>query len=587
MPRVPRLPSLDNQVSDAKMPGVRFSTDAPLAAFGGGESANAVSNAAQNLLGTVTKMSQQYTEQANEARTKDYYAKLNRKKNELMYGYNGADGQRVPGAMDKKGADAFSVMEDLGPRFDEIADELESELSNDAQRQMAQKIRQSERMSFDDTLQKHVHNESNKYQDDVDKSAEMSSRNDAVLNYQNPGAVQKNIEMQKMLVAGRAERMGMAGNAEYIDSETRRVVGQTHAEVIQRMLANKDDRGAKAYYEDVKQEMDAKHLGALDKMVKEGSLLGESQRVAGQFMAEHPDDPKKVLEKIRSLNDPELQKAVSAEVNARSAEDDRAKRQGEESLSNSIAAEIDKTKQLPSGDRWSALPLKVKEAMITYRKHIIDGTQPDTNWGEYYNLTQMAAYEGTRNKFLKINLMEYRAEMADSEFKQIVGLQKEMREKDGKADEKLNGFRTTNEIVNSALNAKGVDPTPKPNSEAAKKVNEFRKYVDEGVKQLQLKTGKKVVDNEEIQKIVDAGLIKQKQEGSGFFGIGATQKFRFEQDVNEKYVPPSPKDIPPTDRNEIIREFQKRKNRAPSDGEIMNYFNKMHGIKQWHQVTAV
>jgi hypothetical protein len=157
-----------------------------------------------------------------------------------------------------------------------------------------------------------------------------------------------------------------------------------------------------------------------------------------------------------------------------------------------------------------------------------------TDWGEYYNLKTLASVDGpTRDKFLKTNLMVHRPNMADPEFKELVSLQSQLRKNDSSALDKLNGFRSASSIINDSLSAVNIKPNPKPGSDDAEKVAQFRRRVEESVVELQTETGRKAT-NKEIQSIVDNMIVKGKIPDSGI--IWDTRARAFELEPGQRLV---------------------------------------------------
>jgi len=192
MPTVPY--QTQNRVQTEVGPNIRVSTDAPVEAFGGGK-------AVTGLADQISKIGMEIKQRADDASTQEAYAKTVELRNNLMY-------DPKDGAMNKSGKDAFGIHEQYGADFDTQADKIESELKNDTQRAMYRKIRQSQKMDLEGSLQQHTLAEAKKYENQTAEAALVTARSDAVLNFQNPGAVEKSIETQRALIESHADKNG-------------------------------------------------------------------------------------------------------------------------------------------------------------------------------------------------------------------------------------------------------------------------------------------------------------------------------------------------------------------------------------------
>src|SRR5205085_9493776 len=114
-----------------------------------------------------------------------------------------------------------------------------------------------------------------------------------------------------------------------------------------------------------------------------------------------------------------------------------------------------------------------------YAKQKAKGDPIETNWTTYYDLLSLASTDETKDKFLSTNLLRYRGQLGDTEFKQVVELQSGLRRGDDKAEAKLAGIRTTQQVLASSLKAVGIDPNAKAGTPDAELVNSFGRAVDQ------------------------------------------------------------------------------------------------------------
>jgi hypothetical protein len=545
MPTVPRLSG--PQVQQAGMSNVRLDPSASKETFGGGQSAAQVESAASGLGEMAQKLALEEKKKADDVATKEAWLKTVQLKNDLMY-------NPKTGVVTKQGKDAFGVVDQYEPEFDKRAQAIEDGLSNESQKAHYREMRMSLKGELNGELNRHMSVETKKYATDVTESGIKTAQDDAVLNYQNPGKVQDSIRTQQALIVSHAQDHGMP--PEWVKEKLAAVTSDTHQGVITRMLANGQDMEAKKYFDGVKDQIgNGKDITHIEKSLEEGSLRGESQRQSDAILSKGMDMSTSLAE-ARKVEDPKLRDAITERVKDRFQMKQMAERQDVEELHKRSTDIIDKTgdvDKIPPSD-WQRFTLSERSALKSYAKQKREGIQPDTDWGEYYNLKTMASSTETKDKFLQMNLMALRPKFADTEFKELVGVQAALRKGDEKADKELDDFRTKHDIVAQSLRSHGFDPTPKDsNAKGAKTVADFYNSVAKEERQIFEATGKKAT-NEDIQKITDRLMTKTITDRGILWN---TTKPLFQVQPGEK-IEVNPKDIPRTDRAQIEEALKKR-----------------------------
>lgn len=568
MPTVPRYS--DRQITQQQaLPNVRVQTDLPDGAYGLGPASQRVTDAAQNLGNTVHKFIMDEREKADDLMTQKAWAELTTRSNNLMY-------DSKEGAMTRKGEAAFGVVDEYGARFDKDAEDIsQNMLKNDRQRQIFEQIRLRKRTEFHQNLERHTFTERERFQEEVLQTGLSTAKEDAVLNYQNPGKIQESITMQKALLQSQIPAKGK----DWYEAETKRVESQTHTAVIGRMLANGQDMLASQYFKENKEAFSGQDVARVENSLKEGTLLGESQRQTDAII-QKTGSLQQALQMAKSIEDPKLRDAVSSRVRdefslRKAAETDARERifQGMTNVLEQNGGDIDSLRRTQH-DKWTLLPMAERKALEDWARMKREGTPPSTDWDLYYELKTRASSDATKGGFLTENLKLYRAKLADTEFKELVSLQSSMRTGDSKSNEILSGYRTHSQIVNDTLSAAGFDPSPKAGKEEARKVNLFRRKVDEEIITLQTKTGKKAT-SEDVQRIVDNLTAKVITKPGIFWD---TKKRVFELEANETFAI-DVKDIPRGERLKI--EEALRSNAVPiTDDAIVDLYNrKLDGMK--------
>jgi hypothetical protein len=553
---VPTVPSYGgNKVQQTGLPGARANVEAPIEAFGGGKAASQPIEAALQVSQSAQKIVLEEKQKADDTATTEFYTKLASKKQELFW-------DPKAGVINRKGKESFAALDDYGQEFDKFADDLEKGLANDDQRQMAKKIRQRERLEFDGQIHRHISQEAKQFEDQTIKAGIDTARNDGVLNYYNPAKVADSIKLQESLVMKAAAGKPPA----LVQAEMQSVRSSTHAEIVSRMLSNGQDLDAKKHFEANQAMFTADDTRKLEGALREGSVRGESQRQASSIMASAGQDMKTAISAARAIKDPGVQEATVREVKLRFAENEAAKRDADEKNVHDVFNFITENKKQVDANRFANLSPEAKRSAEAWLEHVRKGTQPETDWNLYTDLKMQAATPQMREKFLQTNIYQYRTLMADTEYKEMVGIWTALKKGDEDKAKELDGYRTNNMIVDDTLSAAGINQ-----KKHAEKVNLFRKSVDEKVIELQQKTGKKAT-NEEVQGIVDSLIVPGTVPGTGILGFFQTKRRAFEAKEGEK-LEFNPKDIPRSERAKI-EDSLRRNNKPVNDRNILDLYTR-------------
>ncbi len=383
----------------------------------------------------------------------------------------------------------------------------------------------------------------------------------------NPGKVDSAIKNQEAIIIDRANREGRS--PEWVKEQVGDAQSKTHSSVIQRMLANGQDMAASEYYKSIKDQIGGGEVTQVEKSLEEGTLRGQSQRESDKIVGS-TKDLTSALDQARKIEDPKLRDETTSRVKDFFTTKRLAENEAKETDYVGATNIIEKTKNfdnVPPNLLVKMTPAE-RTSLRNYADNLREGKKPVTNWDDFYNLRTMASSNSTKTKFMQTNLMEYRPSLADSEFKELANLQAQLRNGDEKAEKTLDGYRTDAQIVDGALTSAGFDATPKQGTDDAKKVNQFRRKVDERIAQHQQNTGKKAT-NEEVQSIVDTMMVEGVSE-KGW--IWDTKKRLFELNPGES-IEIGVDDVPPAEKAKI--ESALKKNGMPVTSEnIVKLFSK-------------
>jgi hypothetical protein len=547
------VPRLKSNIQDAATPNAQVRDVSDIAAFGGGQSAAQAASATQGVLKEAGDMVLTQRKQADDLAITQAYEKAVRAKNDLMW--NPKDG-----AYTKKGQDAFAVTSTYKPMYDKTLDEIEGGLANDNQKAMFKGIRSKQSLDFDGDLQRHTFQEVQRFDDETTSSGLKTAQEDAVYNFQTPGKVGESIAQQKALIIAHAQRNGKSG--EWVQEKVMDATSQTHTQVIDRMLANGDDRMATTYYNTVKSQVTGTDATKLEKALEEGSMRGESQRRSDQIISQYGSNMTNALAEARKIDDPKLRDAtterVKSEINLREAAKDDYVKKIYQQASNTI--DKNGTVDAISPGVWSQFSVGEKSALKAYADHVREGTKPTTDMSTYYSLKDIAENPATRDKFKQMDLLKLQHKLSPSDLKSFIDIQTEA--KNGKTDT-LDGWRSDSEIVKGSMEAAGI--SVKDNKE---KYDAFARQVDEQQQIMQQKLGRKL-NNQEMQQVVDNLLVKGIT-SRGFFLD--TKKSLYEVKPGEKFEVDA-KDVPASERSKIEAAL-KANGKPVTDANVLFYYTK-------------
>ncbi len=460
-------------------------------------------------------------------------------------------------AQAKRGNDSFDLPKTVRESYEKQADEIAGSLSNDDQRQAFQLERLQRGVSLDMTVQRHVAKERQAYDDGETKAYTDGAQSSAIANALDPVRVAAEMDRGAVRLTQWADRRGMGKEA--TDAALAEYRSDTHVGVISNLIDNEHDKQAKAYFDEVKDQIDGKVVGKLEKAIDDSTLRGDAQQKSDEIWATSGGDPDKALEAARKITDPKLRDETEKRIDGRIAESERAQRRATESVMIDTANLIDKggLKAVPPST-WMKLSVADRSELERYaeRNDASNGAGVKTDLAKYYALMTQASTDP--EGFSKLNLLDNISSIGKVEFKQLVELQSAYRKGEReKASKGLEGFRTNSQVwadIKSAARIADDDP----------RGPQLRGMIDELVLAREGQTGK-ALEGPQIQAIADH-LLSTVIVNEGSWWYKATTKPKYELLA----------EVPSRDR--LMIEDALRKNKLPIDADsILRYYNQVKG----------
>jgi hypothetical protein len=211
------------------------------------------------------------------------------------------------GAMNRKGKASFGALDEYTPLLKKSLDDIESELSNDDQRGLFRKIRLQQETDFNDSLQRHVFQESRQFQDQTAKATIEAAREDGVMNYHKKGAIEDSLRKQSAFILDKATKEGRDASDPITQLELSESATKTHASIIERMIATGQGPAAKAHLEKYRASFKGTDLGPIERAV-EGAMTTEQavatwQEVRGFRLADGNPDQDRIEKYVMARKD--------------------------------------------------------------------------------------------------------------------------------------------------------------------------------------------------------------------------------------------------------------------------------------------
>ena len=558
MPRVPTLQ--ENRIEETLLTPARVSTDSPSRLPG----QRSLSRATENLARAAVGIQQEEKKKADQLAIIDADRKLSHLETQLLY-------DKETGAMNKKGKDAFEVPDQVEEDYRKGVAEIEETLTSDFQKMSFRGLSSKRGVFINRQVQKHVSGEAETYDRRVTESYIANERNAAMENFDNPERIQQAIDNQRGAILSHGDRQGL--DSESLKNQVVDMESKTHSAVLTRILNGGADRQGAEYYKQNKKKIVGADKVRMEKMLKQSRLMGEGQRQADKIMAVSGEDSKEALSMARNIKDPKLRDETVSRVKQQLADQRAAERDLEEKSYETAFEAVETYKSMDAipKDVLDNIPATDQRKLRNHLANLLEGRPTKTDFGVYYELEQMAGAPATRDKFLRLNLKKFTADLSQKDLQKFSALQSKLRNGD---DKEANGIETKGSIINSALFAAGMEFGKSASEEENQRANQFKREVDNLVVEQEERTGKKVT-NEELRQITDK-LMTEVVTGSSYFFFDDKKRF-FERSANDT-LQVRFEDIPPAAVNQIGNDLRRANLPVTNDNIQKVYVDKLNEL---------
>lgn len=474
------------------------------------------------------------------------------------------------GAFNTRGKAAFEMPEKVEKDFNELADKISQGLGTPEQKLAFEKMRSNRGMGIMLNINRHVAGEMRSYEQAQLEGTLVNAISLAGANSSDPARVAREIE--KGEVAIRSVNANRGASAEATEQQLTTFRSGAHLSVISNQLAEGKVAGARAYFEEVKDQIAGDKWDEVEKQLRAGTQKEQAQKASDEIIAAGGTLTEQRA-KAKAITDPDVRDQAMAYIEHEAAVVERETQDAHrELLKTSVYDVLDKGLGIRGIDArvWGNMSGEERRSAQIYAEAKARGIPIQTDPGTFYGLMRQAIENP--DAFVRANLMQSRHRLSDSDLQQLASLQLSISRSDkSAADQTLAGFSTKQEILDSTLTSYGIDPKAKADTPQGKAVAQLQRMLDRRVDAIQTETGKKLT-NSEIQQTLD-GLLSQSTtvEGS-WWNIFPGGKPFF--DSKKRLIDTTVDDIP-TATKTAIEDARRKRGLPVSDATTLDTYLEM------------
>jgi hypothetical protein len=539
-----RIPTIEQpQVRQAAFNAPSAAPEVSLEALGGGQVAETMGRAINNVAQTASKIYLEAKKEADDSAIKSAETELIKKQNQLLVNI----GQ-------KQGKDAYGALEYADKEWKTYNEELKNSLSNDDQKNAFAELSNRRWADVSGHAYKHVAVEGDKYETSQKLESIKAYQEEAALRYDEPEVLGRSLAEQEKTVQELAAKLGQ--DSEWISNKMMEQKGITHSAVITQMLNNKQYQKAKAHFDSISEEIDYKTRSELDKLVsnsvQEGSAATRAARMIDQGF-----NKKQIIEEGGKIEN-EAERASTISKAFTMLEQRKAAELEDKKEKSKLALQImdmGGISQVPV-QLMSGLSPKTKQSLekrdqlkARLPKGAKIGSDPDL----VAKLNMMIATPGKeRDKFISSNILDYSHMLSDGDIDKYLGIQNGFIKQDEKGLDSIREIETVASVASRGLKKLGIDPKSDDPEEMARRTKYYQlldeartRAIRQKGRDLDNKELNQIIDDLNLEVVTDKGLIRWTDDKKKVFDL---TKEDMVQGVNYD-------DIPESIRAEVIRDL--------------------------------
>jgi hypothetical protein len=441
-------------------------------------------------------------------------------------------------ALAVKGKDALALPDTTTEEFTTAADAIAGGLANDRQRLAFAKVRSQHDVNLYATVGRHISQEMQSY-----RASELQSTVDLGISAVAANALDPRRgreELEGVIAAVKQQGPALGWGDQELADHVAKIQSAAHVAVVERLIDNQQPTNARIYYEETHAEIDGTKRGDLEKLLAHATLRADGQKEADAIIAAGGTLAEQRA-KVKDIKDPDTRAAAMTLVEHEDAVNDRAKREADETLLDSVFARLKRN----GGDMRSisaAEELRLGShlpGLKNFSDDLARGVPRKSDKTIYYTMLDQAEREPAN--FATLNLRPLMLKLSDEDFDHLDRAQRAMRAGDKKAaDVELDDYRSEQNVIHGALQLAGIDPTPKSDDKVGlERVARFQTLVANEARRVQADTKKKI-GNADLESIANRILSRQIVDEGWFYNS------------TKSLGTATPADIPPADLTQIM-----------------------------------
>lgn len=489
---MPVVPIPQRQVGTEPLPTVRVPTDAPAAAFSGALNAHVDFSGVRSV---VDRLHEEAVARNDQVRVLDADNQLADLETQQRAAFAALRGSRALGAVAQ-----------VRNAFRTRASEIEAGLTSEQQRLVFRSRAALRWDALNGAVNQHVTNELQQLDDKTTESALNNRVDDAAAHPMDAARITRNAQEMRAIIGDYAQARGWSPEITQAAQAGR--LAQLHTGVISGLLGQGADLAARDYFDRTKDQIAGTEQAKLAQMVRAGSIRGESQRQFDQIM-QRATTQTDAIAAARQLADPDVRDATEQRVRAEFAERAQAAQAQRDGAFLDATNIIERThaKDAIPAAAWASFTIAERNQLDDYLQKQIKGVPIATNYGWLNDQMALASSPTTRADFLNTPYATMRANLSDSDLKDMIQLRSSVAKGNAEADEHIAGYRQVAEVVDGTLRSAGYDLNTKDAKKLAE-IESFRRVVNLGVSSLRAANGGKPLSAGDIQGLVDDSFLK-------------------------------------------------------------------------------
>lgn len=446
------------------------------------------------------------------------------------------------GYFSKRGKAAYDEMGTINQRLKELQDSYAESLDNEQQRERFKQLSSRSISSASEVISRHAAKEYTTWQNSVNVGAARQAMENAAARKNDPEYVYLALERGKSEIEQLSERNGdsmeltIAKRAEYEN--------EFHKKLVISMLQD-DPKTARAYFQQNKDEIFAETEAAIESELKKAEKVGQAQEQADLIMQKANMEGSDPLKLAKQIQDPELRNSTESLLRVYVADQQRRQRQSEKAMVDAFWGAYVKNPDPATIPK--VFPADQRKQAIRYAEMKASGKAIDTNWEVYQKLRLEAADPKTRSEFMQRSLYQYRMDLSDTELKQLINIQAGLLQGKNPDRLKLDRVFSNKQVLDQRLEDAGIKTNPKPGTDAAKRLSQFQRRLDERIKGIEQRLGRDVDEDEYLAEVDN--LLRKVVVNENWWGDSTELLFEVDQtDIG---------DVPTDHREGIVQALRK------------------------------